>query len=132
MTTPPPIDHEHPEKYRLRNGCEVVRIELFPELDDDCRMVVVYRDGSRCGAVWLYGDGKYARDSASDKDLVEHDPVVRYWSAYRDGSVSSHSSFRTAVEFNPQAVHRYAYHASGKVRQIPLDATTDEGATDDQ
>jgi hypothetical protein len=122
------IDPTTPEKYRLRNGCEVVRIIPTPEVSDtSCRMTVLYR---RNGEVYLSRcseDGKYHRDEHG-YDLIPHDPVRYYMPAYLDGPGDYYTEFDRLVRMTKgfDLLARIAVHESGKVRQIPLDATTDE------
>lgn len=120
------IDPTKPQNYRLRSGCEVVAL-----FENPTSLLVIYRNGSgNLTSTPVFPDGQWMSNGEKyHLDLIPHDPVLRYWSVRDDGLVNETQDFASAAKWhNNGTVHRYAYHASGLVRPIPLDATTDPEA----
>lgn len=123
------IDHAHPEKYRLRNGCQVVRIIPTPEhCDVSQRLLILYRTpNNTVHEGWAHANGKVLEGAEHSLDLIPHDPH-HYQNIYpyaASGGWKTLEDCRKAV--TGPCIARIAVHASGKVRQIPLDATEDTG-----
>ncbi|MFI4881760.1 MAG: hypothetical protein ACIAQU_04155 [Phycisphaerales bacterium JB064] len=132
------IDPTNPKGYRFRHkDHKIIAMYAMPEAPEAYRLAVISetKDSVRC-LTMLREDGCTFASGPGPDDLIEHDPVLYYAIAYRTdvGGARTWSAARRYLDSGAKgrAIGIIAVHASGKVRQIPLDATTDPEESGDE
>lgn len=118
------IDPTKPENYRTRDGRRILWMAHCPMADPGFQIVALV-EGEE-GQHGFHMNGRLLGTKDHDLDILPHDPVL-YYANVGTGSVGlAHKTVEICRSYNGHpTIARIAVHQSGRVRQIPLDATTD-------